>query len=1242
MLRESGEPLQSPDARPKRRWSRGFVARQLVAAGLLVVFLALIAGYALLTQPARVRRMAQNYLSEFLGGPVHVGHASLGIFDGLRLDDVEVRVDNENRPDSVLFQARSFLLSIDPAALLTGKIRATRIVVVDPHARLVEDVAGGTWNFQRLRPKVNVGGGKTLSGKPPPLPEVLVRNARVDYARLDGGALSDAGAVSVEGQLVPAIGRDRYVFNLQTRAEAGAGDVLGDVGPTLQGSVSLDDRKVIAALHDLQFGGDVAAVLPAKVRGLLARLGVTGRLDVPAFSLYQRPDGRPGFRVEVALNDVTLAVPAETWLTDDEARSLAADGELHPVRLDDVDGTLVFTEDDVTVQTLDGKVENMPLRVTGHLGGYSADSPVRVSVASPPGTKVYIPPNPRYVESLPKQVREIFHRFSPTGYGQVQVSLSREPGKRPVASGRLDIIDGSFAFDEFPYPLRRATGALVFGYNEKLKRDELSIKGLRGRGIAGGPNADATINVNGLIAPLDRYAGFDVTISGNDVTGTPAVLASLPAPVREVLARFDADGKGLMPTFAGGFRCNVVRPPGPDQHWTFDTDLDLRRAAGKFAGFPYPLEDVTGRLEIRGRTVRLLNVSGRHGGATVAIGGKVEWGPPVGLYEMPPGLKDVRPDLTIAATGVPIDDDLLAALPAGRRVWLDKLGVKGLLDAAGTVTTGDANSAVNFDLDVAMKDGRIKPDGGPFEVKSVGGHLRLTPQRVVMSDLTGTRDGASLTLDGRITTPAEKGDHPVLDLVGAAKNLAFDAPLRGILPAAAQAGWDAVSPTGRADVGFRLTAAVGDRPRDGLAGAPTYAVMIEPKQMGATPAFLPLPLTAATGRVEITPGHVDLTDLAARYLDSPLALSGTGTLAPTPTASAVWALKLSAKNVDMTETVRAAMPPAVGGFLKSLAVKGKISADFAKLRVALPPAREESGKPAADPDVDLDVSLAADGASLDLGPSATDVHGKIDLAASWRAGSLRELSGTADVASLTLAGLATTDLKAVLRKSADSPVIRVGDLRGHVAGGTAAGQVDFTLPAGPTDASARYAAALVVRDADVKTVTGEIAPAGGTPIDGKLTASLNLEGKWSDPAARRGRGDVLVEGKSLYKIPFLLGLTQIANLSLPINTPFSEATSRYSVDGKKVAFESIELRAKGMVMQGSGWLNFDTSQVRLTFTTDNPEWPTMPVIGDLIAGAKRELLKIHVRGTLQKPEVSASTLRTVTTTVDEVLKGNDE
>ena len=129
----------------------------------------------------------------------------------------------------------------------------------------------------------------------------------------------------------------------------------------------------------------------------------------------------------------------------------------------------------------------------------------------------------------------------------------------------------------------------------------------------------------------------------------------------------------------------------------------------------------------------------------------------------------------------------------------------------------------------------------------------------------------------------------------------------------------------------------------------------------------------------------------------------------------------------------------------------------------------------------------------------------------------------------------------------------------------------------------------------------------------------------------------------MYRIPLILGLLQITNLSLPITSPFTQASARYIIDGSKVTFESIEMRSKEMMMSGTGNLDFVTRQVQMTSSsmTDSTTRPKLPVIGDLIEGARHELLQIRVRGTLEEPKVSARAMNTLTTTVDEVLRGDE-
>jgi AsmA-like C-terminal region len=250
-------------------------------------------------------------------------------------------------------------------------------------------------------------------------------------------------------------------------------------------------------------------------------------------------------------------------------------------------------------------------------------------------------------------------------------------------------------------------------------------------------------------------------------------------------------------------------------------------------------------------------------------------------------------------------------------------------------------------------------------------------------------------------------------------------------------------------------------------------------------------------------------------------------------------------------------------------------------------------------------------------------------------GRLYALNSQVKATSLQIAGRNARDLACALRKPDGQNLYQFADLRAKLAGGDLAGQVDLGIP---RHGNSRYALSLVLKDADVSELAQEKQP----NLKGRISASLALAGNWDDVTTRRGRGDVRVDGKELYHIPVMLGLLQITNLTLPIRTPFTEGTTLYVVQGNRVTLEQIELRTANMVMQGSGWLDFGTKKVQMTFQTDNPAWPKLPLIGELLEGAKKELFQIYVKGTIQEPQIGARSFNTFTTTVDEVFKGRPE
>jgi hypothetical protein len=285
-------------------------------------------------------------------------------------------------------------------------------------------------------------------------------------------------------------------------------------------------------------------------------------------------------------------------------------------------------------------------------------------------------------------------------------------------------------------------------------------------------------------------------------------------------------------------------------------------------------------------------------------------------------------------------------------------------------------------------------------------------------------------------------------------------------------------------------------------------------------------------------------------------------------------------------------------------------------------------------DVDFACNLTTSDAYIDVGVPLEHVKGVVSLEGSAKRGKLDRLGGHIDLPSFTLAQRPVTNFRADLMKNPGNDAMQLDNMQARIADGELAGRVGWISP---DVGVARYALEMALRNADVKQLAGDTAQ----DVKGQVSASVALEGNWSDPNSRRGRGDVSVTGQDMYKIPIVLGLLQITNLSLPITSPFNEANCRYSVDGQRVSFESIELRAKEMMMQGNGHLDFGTKQVKMTFVTDSTTWPKIPIVGDLLQSARHELLQIHVQGTLEEPKVSASMMNTFTTTIDKVFRGSD-
>ena len=679
--------------RPGHRYAHrvGRRRRRWAMTGILLLLCGVISGYGYITDSDRVRAMAESYLSGLVGAPVKVGGATLSVFEGLRLDDVRVYVDDQtDAPDSLLFSAQTFLIKYDPQTMLAGRLEATEIVAQKPQVFLAENRDAAEWNVNRLLRRRRVQPDAPPPGRAPvprALPQVLLRNARVTISEIRGGREVARGLMGIDGRLEPSADGDRLQFHLQCRGVSEA------LGPHATGSVSLSTGHVTARLMNFQFGRDVRSMLPAEVREWWQRHDLAGAVSMPEISFVPGRAAPPGgaeqakaFKLVTMLSGVTLAVSPEEWMgraevkrlremrktavavqalyavagmggggageqgsrgageseSDEEAgitsgaaaaspdrpfspsplppfasspRQSSAPGDGNPgarlvelltppkVTLKNVAGRMVFTHGGIEVKDVSGHIESNGLNISGRIGGYGMDAPVSLRLSSLDSEDLKIPASPRYLASLPRQVREVYEQFRPEGECRLVVDIERsaEPDARPVVGGSVQVVDGRFVFSRFPYPLRNVTGRIEFGRDpDGVDRMSLNV---RGNGIATGPNRDTVLEVKTFgdaIGPVGTsVCGVNVRISGTGVTSEDALLNAFPPEVRQALGNFDAHRTGEYPRFSGDFTTEVVRPVGKDRRWSFDTDVTLDRASGALAAFPYPLHDVSGKLRIR-------------------------------------------------------------------------------------------------------------------------------------------------------------------------------------------------------------------------------------------------------------------------------------------------------------------------------------------------------------------------------------------------------------------------------------------------------------------------------------------------------------------------------------------------------------------------------------------------------------------------------------------------------------------
>jgi hypothetical protein len=1217
-----------------------------VVVGLVVM----LGGLWFVTRPHRLAAIAGSVLEQLSGMVVRIESARFTISGGIDLTKVQLLVPGVEGQGAELFTAKQMFMRINPWALLRGQFEARQLALIEPVVALTE-IAENEFNYERVR---RINSSRDLSDDVT-LPRITIRGGRLRYGEVHDGQYQSTGEMIVTGSLnpVPDSLQD-YRFEL---FEARDGDEGSIGGPSLSGTLNLKNLEVKAQIADFAFVDPHRNLLPRQIRKWWDMFEPSGSLPKMKFDY----DARTGPRAEINVDGVALTL---LQLSDADYKA----------RMTGVTGTFRFNADRIEIVDLVGQIEGLEYRIQGQIDGYSKDAPFSLKLATRP---FRVPEKPQYSPAMPAAVQTVFRMLTPVGWMSVTAVAERKRlesgevgpveyyGSATILSGR-DLINELTAglpldrkrqvlaqydvegndpalisrgmYFRFPYQLTNCRGKITF------KRDTVIVNSLTGT-LHGGGSA----TIEGTIAALGEDPFLDLTVTAVNVVFDEVLKNAMPPEQRQAMDLFlhepsyqrlleaglfvtsderkadeitredlkrriremgamgqpDAaaelnsqlqslEPRLKLPVFDLGGRGNcivrITREAGPGPKLRITPTIDLAGTHIVFEHFPYPLRLTGGRLTVSRNQAHFENITAEGlAGGTGTLNGTIHYDKPI------------TPELELTATKLPIDKLLMAALPPDRAERLAWMGLAGDFNVAGRIFRNPSSPKIDIDFKLSLDGATAQPGGGKYDVHDIAGSLKLSLASMVVERITAWRGATRITFDERTRMDADGS----LTVGVEATDMRFEDPVPDLVALCGDAErareiWDLRKPRGVFDAQFVTTRKRGEE------GA--YQLVIKPRELEFTHEQRRVSLEKMSGELRVVPGEVTLGNLAGVCDGASIAFNGT------MSESGAADLSIRAEGAGIGPNLREVLPDAVERVLTAMQFSGGFKVDVSKL-----------AWPANDPNhekLELRASVALSGASGQLGPRVEGFDGTVAIAVvppgvGEEGSKARRIDAAVVADRLQFAGRQLEKLTLQMQSTADGQSMLIPKLSARCYEGQIGGSGALRIDNGEF----HLALALVGAELERMVDRAKSDKDGTAPMRGRMSASLSLQGNWRDPAALRGRGDVMVREGDLAGVPLSMGLLQVAHLQLPGPTRFHQAVLSYYLRGDRAVFERIELEGKSMRLSGSGSLLYAGSDLDLTLTTSNPQGLNLGAVTTIINSMRNQLVTIRITGPLNEPQV---------------------
>ncbi len=690
---------------------------------------------------------------------------------------------------------------------------------------------------------------------------------------------------------------------------------------------------------------------------------------------------------------------------------------------------------------------------------------------------------------------------------------------------------------------------------------------------------------------------------------------SSPRTLRARIRQLELDGRllaSLPETFQDQWR--KCRPSGlidvdvnlafDGAHWRPDISAQCLDVSFAHHKFPYRLDHGKGTVRLKGDFLEV-HMTAQAGSRPIRLDAEVH---KLGLDAV--GWFEAKGD------AVPLDEKLLIALRERPRAVVRSLHPGGTIDFYVRLSREAPKAPLRKHLRIGLNHCSMRYEKFPYPLGNIRGMIEMRDDRWTLHDLEGSNDTGRVLCEGYFT-PVRQGHELLLQL--SAADVPLEPELRDALQPNIRQIWDELRPRGRIDLGCEIRY---------VPGAEKLRIRVRAEPQGDSTSIEPLHfryrLEKLQGVLTYSDGHVTLKRFKAEHGPVKISAGGHCNLR----ADGGWRFHFDTLAVDrlrLDRELTQALPARLRTTVGRLKLGGPIN-----LRGSCELAG--SGRPGEPLQSQWDLIVGLHQGSIDCGVKLKIIYCDVTLIGASD-GRRFHTRGELDVDSLTYKDCQFTEVRGPLwiddqhmllgswadrqeGKTAQhdgSPPRQPRPLTAKLFGGTAFGDGWVAFGAAP-----RYALQAALTRADLGRCAREVIGRRQN-LRGAVDATLDLRGNGLSKNAMVGRGNVQLRNADIYELPLMIALLKILSVRVPDSNAFSTSDIDFRIQGEHIYFDRIDFRGDAISLLGKGEMDFQQA-IRLTFhaIVGRGEFE-MPVLKELVHDASRQMMLIHVGGTLANP-----------------------